>query len=280
MVPPTADDPLRPLALPTTDEWERLGLTIGHEIHGGHQSRVFHADGSMGAVVVKLTGRRYTGGAHLRRIEILAELAEMNDAVVGPMPMEWGLVGEAGEWLVVCYPLIEGSPPDVENPGEVVATARTLVALHGSLAPIDASPLPPVATLRHGDSVDSNIQLIHGDFAPSNLIVTSGGIRVIDFDDCGTGTIEFDVGNSLYLELFDRWLAHDLDGYHRYRDLFVDAYRDAASAELDEAAVAEATRLRIRALGRWLDDPDGAPIGIRTASAAWRNRLRSFVASQ
>ncbi|MGI9616214.1 MAG: phosphotransferase enzyme family protein [Acidimicrobiales bacterium] len=280
MDPSTADNTFQPLALPTPDLWERLGLTIGNEIHGGHQSRVFHADGPTGSVVVKLTDRRFAGIAHHRRIEVVAELAELNEAVVGPIPIEARLVGEAGDWLIVCYPLISGSTPDVENPDDVIATAQTLAALHVSLESIDARSLPPVATLRPGDSPGAAEQLIHGDFAPPNLIVTSGGVRVIDFDDCGTGTVEFDIGNSLYLELFDRWLADGLDGYRRYRDLFIGAYGDAATTAPDELAVEEATRLRVRALERWLDDPEGAPIGIRNATPAWRNRLRSFVASQ
>ena len=156
--------------------------------------------------------------------------------------------------------------------------AATLATLHRSLASLSDTDLPPVAALvaNPNDRLRDG-QIIHGDFAAANLILTPSGLRVIDFDECGWGSIEFELGNSLYLELFDAWRAGSLDRYHRFRSSFVDAYREAAAAEVDEDLVDEAIRVRASALARWLSTPADAPVGIRTASAAWRKRLHSFI---
>lgn len=77
--------------------------------------------------------------------------------------------------------------------------------------------------------------------------------------------------------LFDAWLTNDPDRYERFRTWFVDSYRASASFSLDEANLDKAIQVRINALRRWLDTPAEAPIGIRTASAEWRQRLRSFL---
>lgn len=60
--------------------------------------------------------------------------------------------------------------------------------------------LPPVQGLEGGswDADRGDIQLIHGDYAASNLIATPSGLRVIDFDGCGEGSSEAEIGNSLY----------------------------------------------------------------------------------
>lgn len=119
--------------------------------------------------------------------------------------------------------------------------------------------------------------MVHGDYAAMNLIATTSGLRVIDFDECGQGSIEFEIGNTLYMVLFDAWHAGEHDRYDRFRSWFVNTYRRAASFDVDEALLDEAIRVRARALKRWLAAPTEAPIGIRTASPAWRRQLQLFV---
>jgi hypothetical protein len=43
------------------------------------------------------------------------------------------------------------------------------------------------------------------------------------------------------------------------------------------STIDEMIEIRIEALGRWLDDPSSAPIGIRTSSPEWLETLTSFV---
>lgn len=269
---------LIPLRFPGSDVWSRLGLTLEAELHPGHQSRVFRAASRVGPLIVKLTDGRRGDEAHGQRVEILARLSEVNQDVVGPVQLGSDLVSQVGDWLIVCYPYAEGSMPDIQSYGDVAMMATTLAALHDSLASITDIDVPPVAALRGADEVHlASGQLIHGDFADANLLATTAGLRIIDFDDCGYGSIQFEVGNSLYMVLFDAWLTNDPDRYGRFRAWFVDSYQASASLNLDELNLNKAIQVRIDALRRWLDTPADAPIGIRTASAEWRQRLRSFL---
>lgn len=246
-------------------------------MHVGFQSRVFRAAGPTGSVVVKLIE---ADGTHdvARRAVFAHRLAQINPAVVGPIELDSALVTQVDTWQAVCYPFVEGTPPSTSTHRDVEAMARTLSELHESVAMLNAHDLPLVAALRgEPDSRLAGDTLIHGDFGQPNLIATPSGLKIIDFDESGRGSIEFELGNSLYMTLFDSWQSNSPDRYRRFRTWFMDAYDNAASAPVDESLVDEAIRLRIRALGRWLADPASAPVGIRTASREWHDRLASFV---
>jgi thiamine kinase-like enzyme len=138
-------------------------------------------------------------------------------------------------------------------------------------------------------------QIIHGDYGPTNLILTSTGLRIIDFGECGHGTIEFDIGNTFYMALFDAWHQNKPERYQNFRRWFLDAYDNPAAAEptptehgptepppteqapTDQMRIDEAIETRARALQAWLDDPASAPTGIRTASPQWHRQLRRFL---
>jgi len=120
-------------------------------------------------------------------------------------------------------------------------------------------------------------ELLHGDFSAANLRVMNGVARIFDLDDCGYGPPAFDVANSLYMVLFDASVHEEMKTYQAFERSFVDGYVSASGPHLAEGSVDRFVDLRVRALASWLDDLDGAPIGIRTASPAWRATLRSFV---
>jgi len=67
---------LEPLPVPAANVWSSVGLTLGREIHAGHQSRVFIADRGGEKVAVKLTDGRLVDESFRRRIEVLASLAD------------------------------------------------------------------------------------------------------------------------------------------------------------------------------------------------------------
>lgn len=274
-------------AAPSTTLWSTLDVTPGAELHAGHQSQVFRATGRSGDVVVKLVEADRADDGYRNRIELVAGLAEAHPAVVGPIAIGSDLVVEVEGWLAVCYPFVEGSEPDTDDPGEAAAMGTALAELHAVLAdpPTAAgrprpttTALPPVPALRT-DAPESQLsdRLIHGDFGATNLIVTGDGLRIIDFDDCGRGTVEFELGNTLYMGWFDAWNADDHDRYQRFRGPFLDAYRQTAAEPVDDALIAEASTVRLDALDHWLTNPADAPTGIRNASSAWRARLRTFV---
>ena len=62
-----------------------------------------------------------------------------------------------------------------------------------------------------------------------------------------------------------------------FRPSFLAGYVSSSGVSLDEDTLDRFIDLRVEALRIWLDDLDGAPIGIRTASASWHDVLRSFV---
>ena len=188
-----------------------------------------------------------------------------------------------GEWRAVAYPFVEGSTPDIAVEDDVARMAAVLASLHQALGTIEPCELPLVAALvdseRPARGLFGKDQLLHGDFSSANVLFAADGVKVFDYDDCGYGPIEFEIGNCLYMVLFDATMAGDLPRSVRFRRWFVDAYERGAGLSLDPAALDAAIGLRKAALGRWVDDPEHAPIGIRTASPQWRARLRDFVDS-
>jgi len=163
--------------------------------------------------------------------------------------------------------------------------ASTLASLHRSLAQLGPVDLPAVATLAGtespaGASGFDRTQLLHGDFSDANLLLSDRQVWVFDFDDCGYGPIEFEVGNTLYMVLFDAVMSSDMKRYEQFRTWFVDEYRSTSGHGVPDELLEKSIGLRVEALGRWIDRPETAPIGIRTATPAWRDSLRAFVRSQ
>ncbi len=270
--------------MPPAHIWAAAGLTLGEEIHSGHQSRVFIAVRDGAKVAVKLTDRRLVDDAFHRRIEMLASLAEANASVVGPLKFSTSPIVQLDEWLAVAYPFVAGRALDLTDQADVRRMAATLARLHGSLDRLGPVDLPVVAALRDVDWASSNegfgrFQLLHGDFSDANALGVDGSVRVIDFDDCGYGPVEFEVGNTLYMVLFNASMSSRMQRYEQFRSWFVDEYRSASGREITDTALDSAIRLRVEALSRWIDRPQTAPIGIRTATPEWRESLRAFVHS-
>jgi Ser/Thr protein kinase RdoA (MazF antagonist) len=265
--------------LPEVADWARLGLRAGVELHAGHQSRVIRASGNGQELVVKLTDRRFVDEAFFGRLELLDDLADVDPHAVGAVRFGDSLAVAVGRWWIAAYPFVPGRTPVITQHDDVAAMASTLASLHRSLRKLDAPRVPTVAALRRLESPPPGsgpYQLLHGDFSAANVLLTDGGVRVTDFDDAGYGPIEFDVGNTLYMALFDATMAGTLDVYESYRRWFVTAYDGAAGTALDPQQLDAAITLRRAALRSWLDDLTSAPIGIRTATPQWHQYLRRF----
>ncbi len=280
-----ASENLPSLPLPDDQTWSSIGVVCGQELHGGHQSRIFAASCDGDRVVVKLTDSRLVDQTFQRRVEVTSLLAEIDNSVVGPLATTAGVIVELGTWLAVVYPFVVGKTPDVCEEAHVRRMATTMASLHRSLQQLDPVDLPTVAA-RAGTEPSPNAagfgrrQLLHGDFSSANLLFSERQVRVFDFDDCGYGPIEFEVGNTLYMVLLDAALSSEMERYERFRAWFVDEYRSASGNNVPDELVDESIGLRVQALSRWIDQPESAPIGIRTATPAWRDSLRAFVHSQ
>lgn len=278
----TAFDDPEPLTLPSAEMWSSIGVACGRELHGGFQSTVFAAEREGDAVVVKLTDGRLADQAFRRRLEIVAAAAAIDDVVVGPIATDDGLVTRFDQWLVVVYPMVAGTPPDIRVEHDVRRLASTLARLHGVLDQLGPFDVPTVAALAGStDSIGSGRrQLLHGDYSHANVVFTPRGVRVFDFDDCGYGPVEFEVGNTLYMMLFDAATSSKMQEYGRFRDWFVSEYRSTSGNDVPDELLDKSIAIRVEALRRWVDHPETAPIGIRTATPAWRASLRAFVRSQ
>ncbi len=271
---------VQPPELPSANEWERLGLSDPLELHAGKQSRCFAAVLGGRNVVVKLTDRRLADTAILSaRMQAVETLGGELPAVVVPIRVAGDLVRPIGEWLLTATPFIGGDRLDTSTPHAGRLMGETLARLHEALAAMPVFEIPPVAAVESDlpRSEQPGWQLLHGDFSDQNLIASPTGLHIFDFDDCGYGPIEYDLANSLYMVLFDSEVNDSPSRYETFRPSFLDGY--GAVATVDVAAVDEMIRLRIGALGGWLDDLPNAPIGIQTSSPEWLETLRSFVTS-
>jgi Ser/Thr protein kinase RdoA (MazF antagonist) len=268
--------------LPTSSEWSQWGVSEPRELHAGHQSRVLRASLDGLDVAVKLTDRRFVDRSELaRRMEAVATVARSTAEVVGPVALRDALVQPIGGWWMTASPFADGSRLDVSDPADMRLMGVTVARLHSAMAHVPCRGLPAVAALRavERDADRTGWQLLHGDLNIDNLIITPVGVRIVDFDDCGVGPVEFDVANALYMVLFDAKTGGRPERYDGFRTQLLAGYSEAAPHRLDTTVIDDLVEARIRALGRWLDDLDHAPIGIRTSSPEWLATLRAFVRS-
>jgi len=265
----------------TEHDWAGLGFHDATEIGGGWQSHVYRAHGTRGDVAVKLTQARLVDRAVLgRRAALVDVLAGRNPTVVAPVPVCGDLVYPFNDWLVTATRFVEGEHPDQFDGSLGDPLGACLGDLHRSMGELPRVELPRVAALRtsSGGPWESlaDDQLLHGDFATSNLVRTSDGICIFDFDDCGYGPVEFDIANSLYMVLFDSWVSDKLSQYREFRAGFIGGYERSTHRHIDPATVDALMDVRVTAMRRWISHPTEAPIGIRTSPPDWIDTLSRF----
>jgi Ser/Thr protein kinase RdoA (MazF antagonist) len=266
--------------LPGPREWARFGIFDVVELHAGRQSRVFRAELDGVDVAIKLTDRQLADRAMLEtRMAVVESLAADVTDVVALHRIDGAPVQPIAGWLMTAASFVTGEAVDVTRPGTAELLGRTLAALHAAMALVSPRDLPPVAALRAmpPDADRSGWQLLHGDFNEQNVIATSTGLRVFDFDDCGYGPIEYDVANTLYMVMFDAEVHGHTVRDDAFRRGLLAGYRNEADRQLDDDIIDALIDARVAALGRWLDDLSTAPIGIRTSSSEWQDVLRTFV---
>ena len=275
--------------IPDKRLFARLGLAVRCQLHGGFQSRVFEvgevADRLRGcgpSLALKLIPVDESNRAHaLERVRVRDQASRRDDRVVPIVPIGSNKVNRIDDCLAIASPMIQGRALDVTSRADVERMGRALSRLHESLR-ICRAELPPVAPLQviEGlDALNTNHQLLHGDFGVPNLrLDTDGRLWVFDFDDCGYGPVEFELGNTLFMTLFDtsRSLNQPSDKYRDFRRWFLGAYRASAEHPVSELLVDLALQARSDALRYWLSHLDEAPPGIRNAPKDWHRHLRSF----
>lgn len=292
-----------------------LGLHEVRLVPGGHQSLGVYAaryEGIPGSrqVVVKLVDARHVDLEVLTtRVGMSAQLGAIDGAVCRPVDLAGRLVNQvqlddgAGLAYAVAYELAEGDPPDIARPDHATVMGRTLAGMHASMRALPRFDLPRLAAFPPrsglaGVAAELGValdclpdvaeggdlgpgQLLHGDFNGTNVRIDGPtgrhSVRVFDFDDCGYGPVELDVALALYMVLFGTTTGSTPVAYTTFRTGFLGAYRARAAVDLPDATLDGLITLRVLALASWLQHPETAPAGIRTASADWRRSLRRFV---
>lgn len=274
--------------MPPAAAFARLGVRVLRELPGGYQSRVLLAerqDAAAGTRPVAVKLIQAPAGPErdlaLARLRVRDAVAGYDDRVAPIVALGDAKVNGVGDLLVVGSPFIEGRPFDLTNRADVERMGRALARLHQSLRLVHVE-LPPVAALRVGAPVEGlheDHQLLHGDFAPSNLLLDGDGrVWILDFDECGTGPVEFELGNTLFMALFDSSpsLNQPSEQYRQFRHWFIGAYKASAEHAVSDLLVDLGLQARSDALRHWLTHLETAPPGIRNASEAWHRHLRAF----
>ena len=267
-----------------------LNAEEADELTGGHQSRVFRVAQRDGRVAVaKVLDASMVNRDDLDvRLDVTAALADLDAAVCRPLVIGDGPVVELAsvsgpEHYIVCFEFAPGDPPEPADPDDARRMGAALAGLHVAMSQLPETSLPLVAALRAVPAAEVpaavDRQLLHGDFGASNLRQTDRGIRIFDLEYCGYGPPAFDVANALYMVLFDSATRGSAETYGTFRPSFLDGYASTTGRRLAEESLNHFIDLRVRALGSWLHDLASAPIGIRTASPAWRATLQTFVSN-
>jgi Ser/Thr protein kinase RdoA (MazF antagonist) len=262
-----------------------LGASDAEELVGGHQSRVFLMSytGAPPTIAKVLDGVAVDWSVVEARVEVVAHLAEINSEVCRPIAYRGRLVTEivaddAPAGLLTLYEYADGAALEPANAADATQMGRALAGLHRSMARMPATDLPVVAALQGLEpGLGGEHQILHGDFNAGNVRQKDGVIRIFDLDDCGYGPVEFDVANALYMVLFDAVTGKRPESYETFAIPFKAAYCAGAGVDLSRGVVVGLIARRINALGRWIDDPHSAPIGIRNSTPEWREVLRAFV---
>lgn len=272
--------------MPRHSEFARLGITLDRELRGGHQSRVWLATSHQGRsphdLVIKIVDGAVDDRDHvIARLRLRDQVARYDHRVVPLVPLAGAMVNRVEHCFAIASPRIDGRFLDVTNRPDVERMGRALARLHQSLRLVQAE-LPVVRALRTGTPVEGlhdNHQLLHGDFGPTNLLLDGEGrLWILDFDDCGYGPVEFELGNTLFMALFETSpsLNQPSDEYRQFRRWFLGAYRASAELSVSELLVDIGLQARSDALRYWLSHLDEAPIGIKNATETWHRRLRAF----
>lgn len=215
---------------------------------------------------------------------MVANLAGLDSRVCSPLVKNGSYVLDVDvdgtTKLGTLLELAEGAVPDNASSTDAQLMGAELSKLHASLQSLPEYEIPLVPALAAVGFEPGNapLQLVHGDFSSQNLRKTEGSVRILDFDDAGYGTREFDVANTLYMVLFDTVINDRSSDYRDFEEAFVDGYSTgSAETPLDLDALPSFIDLRVNALETWLADPRKAPAGIRTASSQWQHTLGQFV---
>ncbi len=127
--------------------------------------------------------------------------------------------------------------------GDVMVYGETSAAGCWALLPpeVRARFEAVAARMRDLDDVD-DAGLIHADLHLGNALFHRGEVKLIDFDDCGTGPRLYELAVAL-------WELRDEEGYEPFRDALLDGYRQ--HREIDASRLDDFIAVRQIAFDLW-----------------------------
>jgi Ser/Thr protein kinase RdoA (MazF antagonist) len=264
---------------------EILNATDAVELIGGHQSRVFKVtcNCEQPTIAKVLDANLFRQIDVEARLDVIVQLADLDPQVCRPLPIGGRLttviaIDDGRDGLLTRYEFAEGATLDPTNGDDAACMGRSLARLHRSMKRLPPNGLPLVTALgSQGRDGGEELQIVHGDFNSGNLRQCKGLTRIFDFDDCGYGPVAFDVANALYMVLFDSLTALLPENYEVFAEAFIRAYCGEAGTRLEHEILRHYVDRRVNTLETWLDNIEGAPIGIRNSSPEWRTVLRKFI---
>jgi Ser/Thr protein kinase RdoA (MazF antagonist) len=243
---------------------------------GGHQNTVYRVLDGQRTRVLRVTDARHRSLEDLKAVHLLmGDLADLTDLVHGPVPFPSGesvipLTHDGRPHHATLSPYFSGDPIAVDTQNGAQVFGRILAELHRAMHDLtsvyELSALPPAG----GGQV-----LIHGDFNPSNVLVSGQRTAIIDFENACYASVPYELGNTIYMVLFD--FRHDIETFitSGLKDGFIRGYRSIEY--VNPEAIRACFDRRVFLLKGWLEDYESAPLVISSADDVWKRELTDFV---
>lgn len=283
----------------------KLRIANAHPIAEGEQNLVFTCSLRGERNILKATDSRHRDRRALEtQLAMLDALKHRFANVCASLPI-WGddhifeVAVEGVPFYLVAYRYAAGKRAEITRHGHRMGQALaelhdamrrlpryafaeitsddTLAAVGEAARTLGVPEKTYASALEYSDSRD--MQLLHGDFNSGNLKIDGPAVNIFDFDNCVYGNLAYELGNSLYMVLFDQVRQADgnLARYRHFRRDFLEGYRHASHASPPEPVIDAYISYRVLLLSSWLQNPDDAPFFVRQSPSSWLDTLRTFV---
>lgn len=243
---------------------------------GGHQNTVYQVLDGQRTHVLRVTDARHRSLEELKVAHsLMRDLADLTEMVQGPVPFPSGEsvipITHGGRLHhATLSPYFSGAPIAVDTRNGALVFGRILAELHRAMH--DITTVYEFTALSPAEGEQA---LIHGDFNPSNVLVSGQSTAIIDFENACYASRPYELGNTIYMVLFD--YRHDLEAFTTsgFNDGFIRGY--GRTGHVNRDAIRSSFDRRVFILKGWLEDNESAPLAISSAGDAWKRELSDFV---
>lgn len=208
-------------------------------------------------------------------ITLLNDLSAVTKLSIMPTRFKSGHQIESVEYLGehyngVLFPFYEAKEPNLDSYSTASRFGMLIAELHTALENLDKSYDLPVMK-----DIPKARHLIHGDFSEGNVLQIDNSFVVIDFENAGYSTFEYELANTIYMKLFAN--RHNLEKLKEtnYTSGLLSGYAHQRAIIVDDVGLAIHTRIGL--LKGWLLHPNSAPLAIASSSQEWKKELKNFI---